>query len=357
MNRRPATPAGPQMGSERPVYPFSAIVGQEKMKLALILNAIHPAIGGVLIRGEKGTGKSTAVRALARLLPDLSVVADCAYRCDPGAPDAFCPDCRERLVRGDRMPPARRRMRVVELPINASEDRVVGAIDIEAAIKSGERRFEPGVLAEANRNILYVDEVNLLDDHLVDVLLDAAAMGVNVVEREGISIWHPARFILVGTMNPEEGDLRPQLLDRFGLTVDVEGIKDIGQRVEIVEKREQWEADPGGFYSQYQQQDALIGRNITEAIVRFPTVAVPKRILHAVAELNVHLQVDGHRADLVARKSAQALAAYKGIPEVGVEQVNEVADMVLAHRVKGPGRQDLSDLGRTLTSLARASQS
>src|SRR5713226_7956079 len=172
---------------ERFVYPFSAIVGQDKMKLALILNAIHPAIGGVLIRGEKGTGKSTAVRALARLLPELTVVADCPYRCDPDAPEALCSDC---------------------------QDRVVGAIDIEAAIKSGERRFEPGVLAEANRNILYVDEVNLLDVHLVDVLLDAAAMGVNVVEREGISIWHPARFILVGTMNPEEGDLRPQLLDR-----------------------------------------------------------------------------------------------------------------------------------------------
>jgi len=219
---------------ERFVYPFSAIVGQDKMKLALILNAIHPAIGGVLIRGEKGTGKSTAVRALARLLPELSVVADCPYHCDPDATESLCSDCQDRLARGETLPRARRRMRVVELPINASEDRVVGAIDIEAAIKSGERRFEPGVLAEANRNILYVDEVNLLDDHLVDVLLDAAAMGVNVVEREGISIWHPARFILVGTMNPEEGDLRPQLLDRFGLTVDVEGIKDIGQRVRSV---------------------------------------------------------------------------------------------------------------------------
>src|SRR5438132_1365242 len=211
---------------ERFVYPFSAIVGQDKMKLALVLNAIHPAIGGVLIRGEKGTGKSTAVRALARLLPELSVVADCLYRCDPDATESLCSDCQDRLARGETLPRARRRMRVVELPINASEDRVVGAIDIEAAIKSGERRFEPGVLAEANRNILYVDEVNLLDDHLVDVLLDAAAMGVNVIEREGVSYSHPAGFILVGTMNPEEGELRPQLLDRFGLCVDVEGIRD-----------------------------------------------------------------------------------------------------------------------------------
>jgi len=343
--------------SERPVYPFSAIVGQEKMKLALVLNAIHPAIGGVLIRGEKGTGKSTAVRALARLLPELSVVADCPYGCDPDAAQALCSECRDRTAAGERLPTARRRMRVVELPINASEDRVVGAIDIEAAIKSGERRFEPGVLAEANRNILYVDEVNLLDDHLVDVLLDAAAMGVNVVEREGVSVWHPARFILVGTMNPEEGDLRPQLLDRFGLTVDVEGIKDIGQRVEIVEKREEWESDPASFCRRFEAEDVRISRQIAQAIVRFPEVVVPQPILRAIAELNVRLQVDGHRADLVARKSAQALAAYTSVAQVGVEQVNAVADMVLAHRVKGPGQRELGDLSRTLSSLARASQS
>ncbi|TMD69095.1 MAG: magnesium chelatase ATPase subunit I [Chloroflexi bacterium] len=327
---------------ERFVYPFSAIVGQDKMKLALILNAIHPAIGGVLIRGEKGTGKSTAVRALARLLPELTVVADCLYRCDPVAPEALCSDCQDRLARGETLPRARRRMRVVELPINASEDRVVGAIDIEAAIKSGERRFEPGVLAEANRNILYVDEVNLLDDHLVDVLLDAAAMGVNVVEREGISIWHPARFILVGTMNPEEGDLRPQLLDRFGLTVDVEGIKDIAQRVQIVERREEWESDPASF---------------AEAITRFPKVVMPAGILRALAELNVSLQVDGHRADLVGRKASQALAAYRGVAEVGVAEVNEVADMVLAHRVKTGGRRELGAVPQNLPSASRASRS
>jgi magnesium chelatase subunit I len=341
---------------ERYVYPFSAIVGQDKMKLALILNAIHPAIGGVLIRGEKGTGKSTAVRALARLLPELTVVADCAYRCDPDARESLCPDCQERVQRGESLPRGRRRMRVVELPINASEDRVVGAIDIEAAIKAGERRFEPGVLAEANRNILYVDEVNLLDDHLVDVLLDAAAMGINVVEREGISVWHPARFILVGTMNPEECDLQPQLLDRFGLTVDVEGIKDISQRVEIVELREAWEQDPGDFAARYEAKDAEIGRRIAEGIERFPSVRVPASILRALAELNVSLQVDGHRADLVGRKAAQALAAYLGVPEVGVEQVNEVADMVLAHRVKAAGRRELTDLGQTLTNLSRASR-
>src|SRR5438093_3306661 len=250
---------------ERFVYPFSAIVGQDKMKLALILNAIHPAIGGVLIRGEKGTGKSTAVRALARLLPELTVVADCPCRCAPDAPEALCPDCQDRLARGETLPRGRRRMRVVELPINASEDRVVGAIDIEAAIKSGERRFEPGVLAEANRNILYVDEVNLLDDHLVDVLLDAAAMGVNVVEREGISIWHPARFVLVGTMNPEEGDLRPQLLDRFGLVVDVDDLTDPAERAEAVRRRLAFEADAVAFAAAWRAADEAEAGRLTAA--------------------------------------------------------------------------------------------
>src|SRR2546429_3544985 len=324
---------------ERFVYPFSAIVGQDKMKLALILNAIHPAIGGVLIRGEKGTGKSTAVRALARLLPELAVVADCPYRCDPDAPEALCSDCQDRVAGGEALPRGRRRMRVVELPINASEDRVVGAIDIEAAIKSGERRFEPGVLAEANRNILYVDEVNLLDDHLVDVLLDAAAMGVNVVEREGISIWHPARFILVGTMNPEEGDLRPQLLDRFGLTVDVEGIKDIGQRVQIVERREEWESDPASFSQRFADQDAEIGTRIAEAIVRFPHVVMPAGILRALAELNVSLQGDAPSTRLVARNDSHAPAAHLGFLEIAVLPVDEVGAMVLAHRVKAGGRR------------------
>src|SRR6202048_4312594 len=260
---------------ERFVYPFSAIVGQDKMKLALILNAIHPAIGGVLIRGEKGTGKSTAVRALARLLPELTVVADCIYRCDPDATESLCSDCQDRLARGEILPRARRRMRVVELPINASEDRVVGAIDIEAAIKSGERRFEPGVLAEANRNILYVDEVNLLDDHLVDVLLDAAAMGVNVVEREGISIWHPARFILVGTMNPEEGELRPQLLDRFGLCVDVVTLTDIDQRLRVMELERDFLQNPQSVHKTTAEVEARLRDLLQAATGRLAAVSLP----------------------------------------------------------------------------------
>src|SRR4030081_1767207 len=229
----------------RTLSPSTAIVGQDAMRQALVLNAINPAIGGVLIRGEKGTAKSTAVRALARLLPEQDVVEGCSFGCHPDDRDTLCSDCRDRLRAGeDPLSRARRRMRVVELPINASEDRVVGTIDLEAALKEGARRFEPGVLAEANRNILYVDEVNLLDDHIVDVLLDAAAMGINTVEREGVSVSHPARFILVGTMNPEEGELRPQLLDRFGLCVDVGGLRGLDERVAILERDLAQQLDP-----------------------------------------------------------------------------------------------------------------
>src|SRR6267378_1897804 len=251
----PNYPESVSITLDRHVFPFTAIVGQESMKLALILNAIVPTIGGVLIRGEKGTGKSTAVRALARLLPEHLVVEGCHFGCDPEDTDALCSECRQRLADAGVLPSHKRRMRVVELPINSSEDRVVGTIDIEAALRAGAKRFEPGVLAEANRNILYVDEVNLLDDHLVDVLLDAAAMGVNVVEREGISVWHPSRFILVGTMNPEEGELRPQLLDRFGLCVDVRGLRSVDERVEIVHRRELFEEDPEAFVGAYEETE------------------------------------------------------------------------------------------------------
>ncbi len=273
------------MQTGRSVFPFTAIVGQETMKQALILNAINPAIGGVLIRGEKGTAKSTAVRSLTKLLPGLDVVADCRYGCPPDEADLQCSECTERVAKGDTLPRGRRRMRVVELPINASEDRVVGAIDIEAAIKRGEKEFEPGVLAEANRNILYVDEVNLLDDHIVDVLLDAAAMGQNTVEREGVSVSHPSRFILVGTMNPEEGELRPQLLDRFGLCVDVEGIRDVRQRVEIVERREAFEEDPTAFAARFEPAEEAEAERISRAMSILSDVVVDRNILVAIASL------------------------------------------------------------------------
>src|ERR1700716_1942704 len=276
----------------RYTFPFSAIVGQERMKVALCLNAVHPGVGGVLIRGERGTGKSTAVRALVRLLPEQSVVIGCHFGCDPDEPEHLCVDCRERLDAGeDPLPPTTRRMRVVELPINASEDRVVGTIDLEAALKEGSRRFEPGVLAEANRNILYVDEVNLLDDHIVDVLLDAAAMGQNTVEREGVSVSHPSRFILVGTMNPEEGDLRPQLLDRFGLCVDVAGIRDVEQRVAIVERREEFEEDPEDFIAQYADSELAESEAIAEAIASLQQVSTDRSILVAIAALSIEVEV------------------------------------------------------------------
>jgi Mg-chelatase subunit ChlI len=239
-------------------------------------------------------------------------------------------------------------MRVVELPINASEDRVVGTIDLEAARKEGSRRFEPGVLAEANRNILYVDEVNLLDDHIVDVLLDAAAMGINTVEREGVSVSHPSRFILIGTMNPEEGELRPQLLDRFGLCVDVEGIRDLDQRVSIVEKRADWEDDPTSFYQQHAESEQDVRSHIAEAIATFPEVELPREILRLIAQLSIALEVDGHRSDLVCARAAQAKAAYDSKGEVKATQVGEVAEMVFAHRVHsvpfGKGGPNLAEV-------------
>jgi len=327
------------MAELRTVYPFTALVGQGQMRLALELNAVNPAIGGVLIRGEKGTAKSTAVRALARLLPELEVVVGCHFGCAPES-DAKCADCQARLAAGEHLETTRRQMRVVELPINASEDRVVGSIDLEAAIHSGQRRFEPGVLAEANRQILYVDEVNLLDDHIVDVLLDAAAMGVNVVEREGISVWHPSRFILVGTMNPEEGDLRPQLLDRFGLCVDVSGITNIPDRVEIVQRRERFEDDPDAFADEWDEEEGKEREQIDRAIAALPEIGTSRAVLEAIARLAIELEVDGHRADLVARKAAQAYAALEGLPQVGLAEVAAVAPMVLAHRVHArPGQR------------------
>src|ERR1700726_317682 len=321
------------------------------MKLALILNAVVPTIGGVLIRGEKGTGKSTAVRALARLLPEHNVVEGCHFGCDPDDREALCRDCRERLAAGGMLPSHKRRMRVVELPINSSEDRVVGTIDIEAALRAGAKRFEPGVLAEANRNILYVDEVNLLDDHIVDVLLDAAAMGQNTVEREGVSVSHPSRFILVGTMNPEEGELRPQLLDRFGLCVDVEGIRDFRQRVEIVERREAFEEDPTGFTARFEPAERAEADRIARAMSTLSDVVVDRNILVAIAALSIELEVDGHRADIVTRKAAQALAAHEDRAAVGIDAVEHVAPRGLRPRVK-PGlsgsRRGLSDLAEIL---------
>jgi magnesium chelatase subunit I len=332
-------------------YPFSALVGQETMKMALLLNAIQPAIGGVLIRGEKGTAKSTAVRALAAVLPELAVVSACPFSCPPDQPATMCATCRARLERGESLPISHRRMRVVDLPINASEDRVVGTLDLEHALREGQRRFEPGVLADANRGILYVDEVNFLDDYVVDVLLDAAAMGVNTVEREGISFSHPARFILVGTMNPEEGELRPQLTDRFGLCVDITSIHQVHQRVEIVELRERFEAAPQAFLADYAAAEEALRARITGASQLEGRVSVPRDVAELIALINIELDVDGHRGDIVMRRAAQTYAAYLGLAEVTSEHVYTIAPLALAHRLK---RQPMAHASRTVTEALNA---
>src|ERR1700736_2970641 len=295
--------------------PFRAIVGQEQMKRALLLNAIDPAIGGVLIRGDRGTAKSSAVRALARLLPDYEAVDGCPYRCDPAVPSRYCDECRQRAKDG-LLPVTRLPMRIIDLPINASEDRLVGSIDIEAAVRAGTRRFQPGVLAEANRNLLYVDEVNLLDDHLVDVLLDAAAMGVNVVEREGMSVVHPSHFILVGTMNPEEGELRPQLLDRFGLCVDVVTPTDIDQRLRVMELERDFLQDPRAVHRVWADREAGLRAQLQAATARLAGVRLPDAIRTLIARLCLDGLVAGHRADLVVASTARAICALRGAEAV-----------------------------------------
>lgn len=317
-----------------PVFPFTAIVGQDRMRRALVLNAISPQIGGVLIRGERGTAKSTAARALAALLPEMTVVADCPFNCDPHRADMMCDSCRERHDAGEELATVVKRTRFVDLPVSATEDRVVGTLDIERAIKFGERKFEPGVLAAANRGLLYVDEVNLLDDHVVDLLLDSAAMGVNVVEREGISFSHPARFILVGTMNPEEGELRPQLLDRFALCVDIQGILDAPSRVSILSRRVEYEQDPQAFVATWAPAEEALSRRIAEARELLPHVGYAEQDLYAIAQLTAEMDVDGHRADIVILKTAIAHAAFERRRTVCETDILLAAELALPHRLR-----------------------
>lgn len=316
------------------VYPFTAIVGQEAMKLALILNVINPALGGVLIKGEKGTAKSTAVRALAELLPPLKAVKTCKFHCDPQDRRFLCDECQQKLDKGEELITEELKMKVVELPVSATEDRVVGTLDIEHALKHGEKKFELGILALANRNILYVDEINLLDDHIVDVLLDSAAMGINTVEREGVSYSHPARFVLVGTMNPEEGDVRPQLLDRFGLSVTVIGEHEATQRVEVIKRRLKYEEDTEAFANSYVNDQQALAKKITAAIELLPQVVVPQELYLKVAELAIELGVDGHRADITVIKTARTAAAYAGRKEVNLEDLRTAAKLALPHRMQ-----------------------
>ncbi|GAB7107502.1 putative cobaltochelatase [Streptomyces phaeofaciens JCM 4814] len=308
-------------------FPFTAVVGQDDLRLALLLNAVSPAVGGVLVRGEKGTAKSTAVRALSALLPALDVVSGCRFSCDPGSPDATCPD-------GPHEPGASstRPARMVELPVGASEDRLVGALDIERALAEGVKAFEPGLLADAHRGILYVDEVNLLHDHLVDLLLDAAAMGASYVEREGVSVRHAARFLLVGTMNPEEGELRPQLLDRFGLTVEVAASREPDQRVEVVRRRLAYDDDPAGFAARWADEETAVRARIVAARKLLPSVRLGDGALRQIAATCAAFEVDGMRADIVMARTATALAAWDGRTDVLAEDVRQAALLALPHR-------------------------
>ncbi len=322
-------------GSVIPPYPFSAVVGMPDLRLALLLNAVSPTIGGVLVRGEKGTAKSTVVRALAALLPPVDVVAGCRFSCSPEAPDAGCPD-------GPHEPSAarheasvgseRRAARLVELPVGATEDRLVGSLDLQRALTEGVKAYEPGLLAAAHRGVLYVDEVNLLHDHLVDLLLDAAAMGQAYVEREGVSVRHAARFLLVGTMNPEEGELRPQLLDRFGLTVEVRASREPAERADVVRRRLAYEADPGGFAVEWSGADAALASQISEARSRLADVVLPEAELLRIARVCAAFEVDGLRADLVVARTAVALAAWRGRVGVTADEVREAARLALPHR-------------------------
>ncbi|MFF6998704.1 putative cobaltochelatase [Streptomyces sp. NPDC008313] len=308
-------------------FPFTAVVGQDDLRLALLLNAVSPAVGGVLVRGEKGTAKSTAVRALSALMPEVDVVPGCRFSCDPEAPDPACPDGPHEAGAG-----AARPARMVELPVGASEDRLVGALDIERALAEGVKAFEPGLLADAHRGILYVDEVNLLHDHLVDLLLDAAAMGASYVEREGVSVRHAARFLLVGTMNPEEGELRPQLLDRFGLTVEVAASREPDQRVEVVRRRLAYDDDPEGFAARWADEETAVRARIVAARELLPSVRLGDGALRQIAATCAAFEVDGMRADIVMARTATALAAWAGRTEVLAEDVRQAALLALPHR-------------------------
>jgi Mg-chelatase subunit ChlI len=340
------------------IYPFTAIVGQERMKRALVLNAVDSRIGGVLIRGERGTAKSTAARAMAALLPQIEVFVDSPFNDDPSAPNTWSDWVKEQVAAGKELKVAKHQIRFIDLPVSATEDRVVGTLDIEKAIQRGERHFDPGVLAAANRGLLYIDEVNLLDDHVVDLLLDSAAMGINIVEREGISFSHPARFILVGTMNPEEGDLRPQLLDRFALSVEIHGIRDARERVLIMKRNLGFESDPEAFREQWLPREQDLSHQIEVARTLLPDVSYTDRDLLSIAALTASLNVDGHRSDLVILKTARAHAAFEGRTTITDRDIALAAELALPHRIKrGPFHQTemtMEDLQERIEQLQGA---
>ena len=338
-------------------YPFSAIIGQEKMKTALLVNAVDPTIGGVLIGGHKGTGKSTAVRALARILPEIETVSDCSFHCPPDDAASMCDTCLKRISDGENLPTVTRTMPVVELPLSATEDRVVGTLHVEHALKTGKRRFDPGLLAAANRGILYVDEVNLLDDHLVDILLDAAASGVNIVEREGISHAHPARFMLVGTMNPEEGDLRPQFLDRFGLSLTIKSLDDTDMRQAIARRRLRFDQSPEAFSKTWSVSENILLEQIVHARSCLDDITIPDAMVALAVRLSTEVRAQGHRSDIIILKAAKALAAILEKKTVEKAEVIEAARFALLHRITGLQLSTSEDLQETLDeAIAKVSE-
>ena len=340
-----------------PAFPFAAIVGQKQMKQALILSLINPDIGGVLIRGERGTGKSTAVRALASLLPPISVVADCPFRCDPAESSLMCHECLQRYRQGETLSSVQERMKVVELPLGATEEMVLGTLNIEQAVRRGEKSFEPGLLARAHRGFLYVDEVNLLPDHLVDILLDAAAMGVNVVEREGISYSHPSKFILVGTMNPDEGELRPQLQDRFALCAAVLGIKDEKARAQVVTRRLEFEKSPKEFARKWEAKERALSSHILEAKEKVAGVVLSAKQITLITRVATVARTDGHRADIAMAKTAKAMAAYAGRNGVTQQEVIAAARLVLPHRLRLDPSLEITPLEKIEQVLEKVQES
>jgi magnesium chelatase subunit I len=325
-------------------FPFSAIVGQDEMKLALLIAAVDPKVGGVLAFGDRGSGKSTAVRALAALLPKMKVVVGCRYNCDPDKPAEFCDECRTRAAKG-ALKSAQVPVPVVDLPLGATEDRVVGALDLERALARGEKAFEPGLLARAHRGFLYIDEANLLEDHLVDLLLDVAASGENVVEREGLSIRHPARFVLVGTGNPEEGELRPQLLDRFGMSVEVRTPDGLADRIEVVRRRDAFESDHAAFVAKWAKDETRLRKKIIAAREKLPTVLVSDAALERAAKLCMVLGTDGLRGELTLMRAARALAALESASTVTDEHLRRIVPAALRHRLR---RNPLDDAGSSV---------
>jgi magnesium chelatase subunit I len=329
-----ATPIVSTQPRRRAVFPFTAIVGQEEMKLALLLNVIDPKVGGVMIMGDRGTGKSTTIRALADLLPEMEVVADDPFSSDPHNPELMSDEVRDRLTRGETLPVAKKKVTMIDLPLGATEDRVCGTIDIEKALSEGVKAFEPGLLAKANRGILYVDEVNLLDDHLVDVLLDSAASGWNTVEREGISIRHPASFVLVGSGNPEEGELRPQLLDRFGMHAEIRTVRDPELRVKIVEERSQFDHNPQDYLSDHHETQQELQERLLQAQSLLPSVEINHELRVQISQVCAELDVDGLRGDIVTNRAAKALAAFEGRTEVTVDDIRRIITLCLRHRLR-----------------------